>query len=68
MYFNIALVFRKTILRNICVTIDHGSAPIMISLVDGWSDQGSYWTKGSSETDRHYNDQKEKDKLSNNDL
>jgi hypothetical protein len=39
---NIALVFRKTILRNIYVIIDHGSAPIMISFVDGWSDQGSY--------------------------
>ena len=39
---NIALVFRKTILRNICEIIDHGSAHIMISLVDGWSDQCSY--------------------------
>jgi len=44
---NIALVFRKTILRNICVTTEHGYVPIMISLIDSCSEQGSYWTKGS---------------------
>ena len=36
---NIVLVFRKTILRNICVTNGHGYASIIISLTHGCSEQ-----------------------------
>jgi hypothetical protein len=39
---NIALMFRKIILWNNCVTTEDGYVPIMIFLIDFYNEQGSY--------------------------